>query len=76
MTSEHVRKALILIFLINLVMIFQNFKSDNRVDDLQDSLREASEKGLVVAKENQALLREAIGELKKFNGELPPKDTK
>lgn len=74
MTSEHVRRALILIFIINLVMIYQNFKSDHRVDELREALTKASQDGMAVARENQALLKRAVAVLEEATDEVSSKD--
>lgn len=76
MTSEHVRRSLILIFIINLVMIYQNLKSDSRVDDLREAMAKASKDGMDIARENQALIKRAVKDLEKAADEISSKDDK
>lgn len=38
MTGDHVRRALILVFLFNLVMVFQNWQSSQRIDQMEKTV--------------------------------------
>lgn len=40
MTSEHMRRALILLFIFNLVLVYQNWETGRKINTLQTSIVE------------------------------------
>lgn len=41
MTSDHVRRALILLFIFNLVLVYQNWETGRKINTLEKNIAEA-----------------------------------